>query len=161
MEAGYLLKIKKGQVLSFDLLIAITIFTLVFSILVSQVNYNTKKINELKEQNKMIEEAYKISEIFFREGYPKNWDENNVDILGLQTNNRIDWNKLEKLKNLGYQKSLILLGASYDYNITLQSNTIKWSFGKSIENYSTIVKISRLGILNSSIVSIQVLVLKP
>ena len=155
-----MIKIKKGQVLSFDLLIAVTIFSLILAILVSQINRNTEKINELREQNKMIEEAYKISDIFFREGYPKNWNETNVEILGLQTNNRIDWNKLEKLKNLGYQKSLVLLGASYDYNITIQSNAINWTFGKSIENYSTIVKINRIGILNSSIVLIQIMVLK-
>ena len=155
-----MIKIKKGQVLSFDLLIAVTIFSLILAILVSQINRNTEKINELREQNKMIEEAYKISDIFFREGYPRNWNETNVEILGLQTNNRIDWNKLEKLKNLSYQKSLVLLGASYDYNITIQSNAINWTFGKSIENYSTIVKINRIGILNSSIVLIQIMVLK-
>jgi len=155
-----LFKTKKGQVLSFDLLISITLFALILGILASQINYNTKKINEIREQNKMVGEAYKISDIFFREGYPKNWNETNVEILGLQTNNRIDWNKLKKLKNLGYQKSLVLLGANYDYNITIQSNAINWSFGKSIENYSTIVKINRLGILNSSIVHIQVMVLK-
>jgi hypothetical protein len=151
---------KKGQILSFDLLIAITIFTLILVILISQVAYNTKRINEIREQNQMIEEANKLSEIFFSKGYPKNWDQNNVQILGLQTNNRIDWNKLKELENIGYQRSLFLLGSNYDYNLTLESGSLKWDFGKNPENASTIIKINRLGVLNSTLVSIRVLVFK-
>ncbi|HIE41204.1 MAG TPA: hypothetical protein EYP80_00915 [Candidatus Aenigmarchaeota archaeon] len=100
--------LSKGQLLSLDLLISITIFTLILAILVSQISYNSKEIIELREQNKMLEESYRIGEIFFREGYPENWNESNVEIIGLATTNRIDWNKLKKLENLGYQRSLVL-----------------------------------------------------
>ena len=158
MRQAYLLQTKKGQVLSFDLLVAIVIFSLVLAILVAQISYNSKEIDELRKQNEMIEEAYKISEIFFREGYPKDWNESNVEILGLETNGRIDWDKIKKLESLGYQKSLSLLGANYNYNITIESTTLNWNFGKNPENSTTITKINRLGILNSSLVSIQILV---
>jgi len=152
--------LSKGQLLSLDLLISITIFTLILAILVSQISYNSKEIIELREQNKMLEESYRIGEIFFREGYPENWNESNVEIIGLATTNRIDWNKLKKLENLGYQRSLVLLGLDYDYNITIQGNNINWSFGENPSNAKIITKIDRIGILNSTMVTIQVLVFK-
>ncbi|MCK4730059.1 MAG: hypothetical protein KAT28_01965 [Candidatus Aenigmarchaeota archaeon] len=146
----------KGQIFSFDFLIACSIFILVLAILISHIGYNTMQLNELKEKRELTQSGYKLSEIFFMEGYPKNWNVSNVEIIGLQTNNRIDWNKLKELENLGYQKSLILLGLKYDYNLTIGNYT----FGKNPENASSAFIINRVGILNSSVVSIQAVIFK-
>ena len=126
-----------------------------------QVGYNTKELSEIEERNELVEETRKLSEIFFEEGYPENWNSTNVAIIGIKTDNRMDWNKLESLKEMGYQKSLVLLGLNLDYNMTIFNKTDSvWGFGKSPENASSVVKINRIGILNSSIVYIQILVFK-
>jgi hypothetical protein len=160
MKRGCLLPKKvKGQALSFDFLIACTIFILVIAILLTQVGYNTKELNEIRDKNELIDETHKLSEIFFDEGYPKNWNSSNVVVIGLETDNRISWSKLKSLEEIGYQKSLVLLGLKNDYNITIfENNSTFYSFGKNIENASSIVRVDRVGILNNSIVSVQVLV---
>ncbi len=148
----------KGQVLSFDLLVAIVIFSLVLAMLISQISYSSKEIDETRKQNEMMEASYKVSEVFFREGYPNDWNESNVEILGLEDDGRMSWDKLQELENMGYQKSLSLLGLNYNYNITIESSTLDWTFGKNPENSTNLIKINRLSILNSSFVSIQVMV---
>ncbi len=160
MKAGYLLTKLRGQVFSFDFLIASAIFLFVVALLLTQVGHNTKELNEIREKNEIIEEAYKLSEIFFSEGYPKNWNSSNVQIIGLKTDNRINFEKLESFEEIGYQKSLVLLGLKNDYNLTISNNLTKWSFGKNPENASSITKVDRISILNSSIVYIQVLIFK-
>ncbi len=148
----------KAQALSFDFLIATTLFILITAILLAQVGHNTKELNEIRDKNELIDETYKLSEIFFDEGYPKNWNSSNVAVIGLEANNRISWSKLKSLEEIGYQKSLVLLGLKNDYNITIfEDNSALYSFGKNIENASSIVKVDRVGILNNSIVSLRVL----
>jgi len=146
----------KGQIFSFDFLVACSIFILILAILINHVGYSTMQLDELKEKHELTRSGYKLSEIFFTEGYPKDWNASNVEIIGLQTNNRIDWNKLKELESLGYQKSLILLGLKYDYNLTIGNYT----FGKNPENASSAFIVNRVGILNSSIVPAQVTIFK-
>ncbi len=146
----------KGQIFSFDFLIACSIFILILAVLVSHIGYNAIQLKELKEKHELTKSGYKLSEIFFMDGYPKDWNSSNVKIIGLQTDNRIDWNKLKELENFGYQKSLILLGLNYDYNLTIGNYT----FGKNPENASSAFRINRVGILNSSVVPIQVIIFK-
>ena len=160
MKQDYLLTKKlNGQAFSFDFLVACTIFLFVITLLLIQVGYNTKELNEVREKNELTGEAFRLSDIFFDEGYPKDWNSTNVKVIGMETNNRVDWQKLKNLEDLGYQKSLILLGLKNDYNITIFENISPvYSFGKNIENTSSIIKVDRVGILNNSIVSVQVLV---
>jgi len=154
-----IIKKLKGQALSFDFLISAAIFILILAILLTQIGNNAKELNEIREKNELIKEAYKLSEIFFNKGYPENWNSTNVKIIGLQKDNRIDWNKLKSLEKIGYQKSLILLGLKNDYNFTIFNDTTPiYSFGKNTENASSIMKVDRISILNGSIVSIQILV---
>ncbi len=149
----------KGQALSFDFLLATTISIFVVSLLLIQIGNNAKELDELREKNELNKDAYKLSEIFFNKGYPENWNSTNVKIIGVESNNRIDWNKLKSLEKIGYQKSLILLGLKNDYNITIFNDTTPiYSFGKNTENASSIMKVDRISILNDSIVSIQILV---
>ena len=149
----------KGQALSFDFLVSAAIFILILTILLTQVGNSAKELSEIREKNELIKEAYKLSEIFFNKGYPENWNSTNVKIIGLQKDNRIDWNKLKSLEKIGYQKSLILLGLKNDYNITIFNDTTPiYSFGKNTEKTSSIIKVDRISILNGSIVSIQILV---
>ncbi|RLI99377.1 MAG: hypothetical protein DRP06_03575 [Candidatus Aenigmatarchaeota archaeon] len=146
----------RGQIFSFDFLIACSIFILVLVILIGHIGYNTLQLNELKDKHELIRSGYKLSGIFFMEGYPKDWNSSNVEIIGLQTDNRIDWNKLKEFENIGYQKSLILLGLKYDYNITIGNYT----FGENPENASSAFIINRVGILNSSVVPMQIIIFK-
>ena len=121
------------------------------------IGNNSKELSEIREQNNIIHDSFQVSEIFFNEGSPKNWTNDTVEIIGLETNNRLDWNKIKKIENdISYQKSLVLMGLNYDYNLTIDN----WSFGKNPINASTIIKTNRIGILNGSLVSIQILVFK-
>lgn len=160
MNPVYFLNKSKGQSFSFDFLIACGAFLFFMAIIVAQIGQNSKEMSEAKEKNDLIEEAYTISEIFFSEGYPSNWEESNVYILGLESEGRLNYQKLEKFKSMDYQKSLILLGVKNDYNITVFDNqSAIYTIGKSTsENTSSIVRVDRIGILNGTLVSIQILV---
>ncbi|OYT42702.1 MAG: hypothetical protein B6U88_02925 [Candidatus Aenigmarchaeota archaeon ex4484_56] len=152
---------RKGQIFSFDFIVAFSIFVLLLTIFTVQVGQYIIHSSEIKERQDMDNEAYEISDVFFREGVPSNWTDSNVKIIGLESNERISWDKIKKFENLGYQKTLILLGSKYDYNLQIfNKSSVIWEFGKNPENYSSIAKIVRISILNNTIISIQVLIFK-
>lgn len=75
-----------------------------------------------------------IADNLLTEGYPKNWNSNNVVVLGLTTENKINQTKLENLYSMiyienNYTKTKNLFGTQYDYyfflteNITVNSNS--------------------------------------
>jgi hypothetical protein len=112
--------------------------------------------------NEMIEKAYRASEVWYREGIPTHWDSNNVVDLGLMNDNRYNQTKMNFMKNnIGYDKTKIMLGLSgYEYNFTIfdtEGNNI-FSFGNNPSNPSNLLKIERIGILQSSIVTLEVMV---
>jgi len=152
--------VKKGQILSFDFLFACSVFLLIGAVLAVQAGHSIKETQESREKSLLLKDTEKLSEIFFSEGLPKNWTYDNVQILGLQEEGRISFGKLGNFSRIPYQETLIRLGMSKDYNISiLSSGTEIFSFGASYGNSSSLVKRDRICVLeNGTLVITRVFV---
>ena len=151
----------KGQVFSMDFMIACTVFVLAVSILFVYWTYTSNKIDETNRINDMIEKAYLISEIWFREGIPKHWNASSVVDLGLSDEHRFNRTKMDSLNDLGYENVSKLIGIEvYDYNFTVYdtNKNMLYTFGQNPSNTDNIVKIKRVGILDGEIVIMDTMV---
>jgi len=157
----------KAQALSFDFIIAASIFLLVIGIIYIYWIYSSIQIEETKNINEMTDKAFTASQVWFREGTPKYWDPNNVIDLGLENNKRFNQTKINFLNksinpsNIGYSKTKTMIGLEgyeYFFKIYNTTNDTLFNFGLYPSNAVNIVKTKRIGILNSSIVILEVLV---
>lgn len=72
-------------------------------------------------------DAETIAGNLMSEGYPKNWDSSNVEIIGLTTNNRINQSKLEEFYNMiyvenNYTRTKNIFNTIYDYYLFFEEN---------------------------------------
>jgi hypothetical protein len=153
----------KGQIFSTDFLIASTVFVLTLSILFVYWEYTSNRIDETNKVNDLIDKAYLVSEIWFREGIPKYWNASNVIDIGLSNDYRFNRTKMDSLNDpiLGYKNVTKLIGVGiYDYNFTVYNTTknIVYTFGQVPSNPNNLVKIKRVGILDGNIVTVEVMV---
>ena len=152
----------KGQIFSFDFLLASSIFLLSMGILFVYWTYTNRQIEETMQLNEMIDNVYKASEAWYREGVPSCWNSNNVVDLGLENNHRFNHSKMNSMKTeIGYGKTKMMIGLSgYDYNFTVRDtdNNTVFSFGINPSNPTNLVKMNRIGIYNASIVTLEVMV---
>jgi hypothetical protein len=153
----------KGQTFSTDFIIACTIFVLAVGLLLLYWRYTTNKISETNKINDMIEKAYLISEIWFRDGIPKYWDSSNVIDIGLSNEHRFNKTKMDSLNDpeLGYENVTKLIGVEvYNYNFTVYNMTknVVYTFGQNPSNPDNLVKIKRVGILDGKIVNVDAMV---
>jgi len=157
----------KAQALSFDFIIAASIFLLVVGIIYIYWIYTNTQIEETKNINDMIDKTYSASYIWFREGYPSFWNSTDVIDLGMENDHRFNQTKMNFLNksidptNIGYNKTktFISLGG-YDYFFRIYNSTddTLFNFGLYHSNPRNVVKVERIGILNGSIVTLEVLV---
>lgn len=155
----------KGQMFSTDFIIASTIFVLAVAILLVYWRYTSNKISETNLINDMIEKAYLISEIWFREGIPKYWNASNVIDIGLSNDHRFNKTKMDSLNDpvLGYKNVTKLIGVEvYEYNFTVYNTTksVIYTFGQNPSNPDNLLKIKRVGILDGKVVTVDVMVWK-
>ena len=153
----------KGQTFSTDFIIACTIFILAVAILLIYWRYTNIKISETNLINDMTEKAYLISEIWFRDGIPKYWNESDVIDIGLSNNHRFNRTKMDTLSDpfLGYQNVSRKIGIEiYDYNFTVFNSTknVVYTFGLNPTNPDNLIKVKRVGILDGDIVVVEVMV---
>ncbi len=153
----------KGQMFSTDFMIACTVFILAIAILMIYWRYTSNKIDETRIINHMIEKAYLISEIWFRDGIPEGWNETNVIDIGLSSNHRFNRTKMDTLNDpsLGYQKVSRKISIEiYDYNFTVINSTkdVLYTFGLNPTNPDNLIKVKRVGILDGKIVTVEVMV---
>jgi hypothetical protein len=74
------------------------------------------QIEETKNINEMVDKAYTISQVWFREGTPKGWNSTNVRELGLLSDHRINETKMNETKKMGYDRVKEIIGAApYDF----------------------------------------------
>jgi len=151
----------KAQSLSFDFLIACTIFLLIILILFTLSRYSITQIGETEKINQIIRTSDQLSEIWMREGTPENWNTSDAIDLGLVSDSRLNQTKLGYLEDFGYREVKRRLGVGiYDFYLgvyDLNNNTM-FSFGQYPSNSEFISKNRRIGILNSAIVFIDTLV---
>jgi len=148
---------KKSQSNSIDLMIASTIFGL--GIIVFLI-YSINGPNESAETiDSLYGDGESISEIILSEGNPEDWDYNNVDKIGILTDNKIDERKLEAFYDLSinnYSFTKRSFNTLYDYyfiiddNVSINGNNIngigKPNFNISNIDAENIIKITRFSI---------------
>ncbi len=151
----------KGQIFSTDFLVASFIFLVVITILYLYWTYSAVQLEETRRVNDITDVAYLTSNVWMRTGTPVYWDANSVIDIGLQNNHRINQTKLNSLNTIGYEKVRLMIGVP-PYNFYMRiydmnNNTI-FDFGNLNLNADNIVKVKRIGIMNSSIVYIDTVV---
>lgn len=146
--------------LSFDFLIVCSVFLFLGALLVIQAGYAVKESMEIERKDVILRDANTLGEIFFREGYPRDWNAANVQILGLESSGRISDEKLEKFGQLDVGRTMILMGLESEYNITvLCGDEVVRSYGAAYDGASSIVKKERVVVLeNGTIATVRVLV---
>ena len=154
----------KAQVFSFDFIIACSIFILFLVVLYGYWTYSYIEIEETRSINRMIDKANLASQAWFREGTPKYWNSSNVIEMGLKNNHEFNQTKMNSLNtSLGYNRTKSLLdivGYEYFFKVYNATNDTVFSFGLYPSNPENLVKVKRIGILNDTIVTIDVLVWK-
>ncbi|MEM5790679.1 MAG: hypothetical protein QXP77_01360 [Candidatus Aenigmatarchaeota archaeon] len=151
----------KAQTFSFEFFIALTIFLIGFSLLIIFWNYTNIQIYEKRSSEELIDIAFSLSQIFFIDGYPKEWSLNDVKVIGLASENRINQTKLYFLSSMGYEnvRAKLKMDSNFFFKIHNQTQEF-YFFGRLPSEDSIVVKIDRLGILNSTPVIIEVVVWK-
>jgi len=146
---------KKAQAWGFDLLIALIIFTL------GIIAFYLYALNMPNEAESIMEtmnyQGNAISNSILSEGYPLNWNQDDVTNIGILSNNKINQTKLERffsLSSANYVRSKSLFNTRYEYYVSLSENfTINGSEVEGIGNKPTspknLIKIARLTIYNN------------
>jgi len=150
----------KAQIISSDFIVALSVFLIIIAIIYSLWITKSYSIEEERRIASLGDSAILASNILMREGNPKYWNQTNVIDLGLQNNNRLNQTKIEMLNDIGYKKVKSMLGLqNYEFfmNIYDSSNRTIFDFGYMGEA-KNIAKVKRAGILNESIVFIDIMV---
>ncbi len=164
---------KKAQAWGFDLMIALVIFIggLVFFYTYS-LNYQQESQEKLDE---MLFEGDFIAESILSEGFPDDWNENNVVKVGITNNNKVNETKLENLYNLanananslGYAKTKSLLNTRYEFFFNFTDEIIfggvpilEGGIGKNYaaQSYDNLIKINRFTIYRDEPVTLSLYV---
>lgn len=149
-----ILSSSKGQLFSYDFFVAA--IALAFIILVSIYNfYNNLKISlEERKLSLAFNLLSSVSQIFFEEGIPNDWNETNFIRIGLAKNEQVDSEKLKKLENTDYKKFLSSLGSGIYYvkiEIYNKTNQLVYEYPKSFSlEGKLILKTERKIILNNT-----------
>jgi hypothetical protein len=160
-------KNKYGQAWGVDLMVAMIIFSVgIIVFLIYSVNYS----RDMKENYEVLAYEGKIvSDSILSEGYPVEWNSENVVRIGILSENKIDQNKLDEFYNLAqmnYTLTKRLLNTRHNYyflvegNITVNSEEVE-GFGEPGINSNNIsaknlVRISRATIYKNKPVTIYV-----
>ncbi len=106
-----MLNLAKGQVFAPDFLASVAVFTVMLSVFILSWNSILADQEESREEQALYENAQRtMSQLLSSQGYPENWDENNVSTIGLAYSpNIIDIDKLEKMEELDESEQLSLL----------------------------------------------------
>ncbi|MCX8179342.1 MAG: hypothetical protein N3E38_01215 [Candidatus Aenigmarchaeota archaeon] len=150
----------KAQIFSSDFVFAVFIFLLTISIIYYLWVVKLHYIKEEREFEKMSYHAQIASNVWMREGFPKYWNISNIIDLGLQNDKRFNKTKMQMLNEIGYEKVKTLCALD-EYELLLRvydtENKTLFEFGK-LEEAKNVVKIKRVGLLESNIVFIDTIV---
>ncbi len=111
----------KGQIVSLDLLIALSIFAFLLVTLFSVINSNNANFFQNSEYNEMALQALEISEILIKTpGKPSNWDSSNVIAFGLASEDRIiSFEKAQEFCSIPESDISRLLNIDYPFYFNL------------------------------------------
>lgn len=153
----------KAQTLTYDFFIALSIFFLVFLIILSYWYYSSVQMQEVIEKNRAANELFLASDVWFKEGYPKYWGAENVLEMGFSNGNEINRTKMEMLPSIGYPKlvSLLNLGTfNIQYTVYNTTRDVIFQFPSSADFSSAgnVYKIERIGLIGDQPVKIRTVI---
>jgi len=111
----------KAELFSTDFLISFFVFLSAFIIIAAYYQNLQTDVSETNIRNYMYSKAISIASLLATtSGYPKYWDNNTVEVIGLYDSGKFNLTKFEELKNIPYQDIRTKLGTGvYNINITL------------------------------------------
>ena len=151
----------RAELFSSDFIISFFIFLSAFIIIAAYYQNLQTDITEASVRNDMYSRAINIASLLATtSGYPKYWDSNTVEVIGLYDSGKFNLTKFEELKNVSYSNATKMLGSSYyRLNISLinvtgniiqkpNDPTFFYTYGTSLSNAEQIVLVKRLGVAN-------------
>ena len=146
--------IRGGQVLTSDFVLSLIIFFVIFEFTFTIWNMAQSKTMHLEAERRMQEKTAFMTETLIKsQGYPANWNEDNVILIGLSDENFIIQDeKVEEFQSMDYEKIKNIFGIEdYDLNVTISTETAYYTIGRDIDDDALIiVPIRRIILLNSS-----------
>ena len=156
----------KAQVFSLDLIIAMLVFGSAILIYYKNITNLSDQDEELLDD--LLIDVKSISNSLVSQGYPYNWNKDNVVRIGITDNNRFNETKLEQFSMIPYNEGRKLFGTAYDYYIFFRdrdNNIVPFNeslegIGKpgvnftniqTVENPKKLVKVTRLIVKESEI----------
>lgn len=127
----------KGQIISYDFMVAMVLFLLIFLTLNSIWVGIFSSVIENQMQNQMQDSTYKALEVMIKtKGYPQNWEDDpvNAEAIGLaKRKNVFDDGKVDAFKTMDYDLSKELMGLGvFDYNLNVNAFGTANDFTKGI-----------------------------
>ncbi|OYT43125.1 MAG: hypothetical protein B6U88_01830 [Candidatus Aenigmarchaeota archaeon ex4484_56] len=158
----------KGQI-NFDFIFSVTIFIILITYLFVQIFNNYPTQIGLSKSNYFFSEAYRVSELLIKdEGYPNDWNETNVERLGLSSEpyilNNSKLTELDKLCDVLSLTKIQKIKESLDID-GLLAVKISYINGTNILNcdlaggkLNRLSHVKRVAIYNNSVVEVNVYV---
>jgi len=143
------MKQKRSQAWGIDLIIAVTIFSI--GILFFFI-YSVNQPSENKEIFDILNyEGGLVFESILSEGYPKDWENNTVIVIGIVENGKVNQTKYNNFKDLAetdYNRTKQLFNTIYDYYFFIEGESGIGKPGIDVNNISSknLIKITRFTI---------------
>jgi hypothetical protein len=150
----FLGSMERGQVSVFDLLASTFLFIIIFTAMrgIWLGNIDTA-MNEMAFNEMQVKAQQVLDSLIKTEGYPSNWNSENVQLIGLADKpNIIGREKLSAFKTMDYNvaSSRLSLG-SYDFNFELtQNGAVVKSVGIPVDTNKTVISLERIVIYGGS-----------
>ncbi len=154
---------KKGQGWGFDLVVGLMIFLsgilFFYFYAVNNSGVDDQKLLSFEQEAKLV------SGNLLSEGFPADWNENNVERIGFYDNERINQTKLERFFNLSmsdYQRTKRLFNVKDNYYIYFPSGvsngtgSVYYIGNNQTQSAENIVKTSRAVIYQNKIIGMEV-----
>ena len=156
------MKNKKAQVWYTDFMIGVLIFVIVILIYYEYAHSLTQDPSDITSD--LIMESKAISSSLVAPGIPSNWNQSNVQIIGLTDgNHRLNQSKLDMFANMSYSSSKTKLRTPYEYYFYLEDvdGSIiqiggETGIGLNATDSENLVSITRVVIYNSRLINMVV-----
>lgn len=149
----------KAQVWGYDLIIAVTIFTIG---IIGVYIYATNFASERDSLENLFYQGKTASSMLLEEGTPPDWNPSNYQIPGLVSGGKLNQTKINYFSLLDYDTIKKRLGLSYNYffyvpNLKVSGTPVE-GLGLAPENPKNLVKLERFTIYENKPVKMVMLV---
>jgi len=143
---------KKSQVWYLDFMVGVFIFV---TLIVIYYQYYGNFVDDSEvEWQEIIIDSKAISSILISAGYPADWTNDTVSVIGLTDGNyRINFTKLARLKNMSYKQAKDVMRTRFEFYFFIenQNGTVVDSAGMNATDHLFLVQTTRFVIYNSSV----------